>query len=172
MLLFALPGAVLAWKAGRRNLVAVAALSITGVHALIACHNGWWGGWSTGPRYLIVCLPFWCLLLPRSRRLPGVARWVYFGCIALSVLNMIAIAAVEAMMQKRVANPLYGVIYPRLLNGRYPVMKASFNLGSAILGLPPRWDLLPFAIMVVMLGIWMWRLCRAQESLEPTEQSG
>lgn len=60
--------------------------------------NGWHGGVSSGPRYQIVALPFWVLLVaftPGSRAM----RRVVVALGAVSVANMLVIAAVSPMAQ-------------------------------------------------------------------------
>lgn len=60
--------------------------------------NGWHGGVSTGPRYQIVALPFWVLLVAFAPRSPAMRR-VVVALGAVSVANMLVIAAVSPMAQ-------------------------------------------------------------------------
>lgn len=63
-----------------------------------ASFNGWHGGVSSGPRYQIVALPFWVLLVafaPGSRAM----RCAVVALGAVSVANMLVIAAVSPMAQ-------------------------------------------------------------------------
>jgi hypothetical protein len=152
VLAFALPGAILAWREGHKALVAVSVSAILAILLLASSFNGWWAGWATGPRYLIVSIPFWCLLLPDIGGLRSIVRLPYVAAMALSCFNMTLIAAVEVMLDPSFRNPLYGFIYPRFLAGRYPHLPSSFNAGSKIFGLPPLWDLAPLA---VVLGAWI-----------------
>ena len=154
VLAFALPGAILAWKDGQRALVLTSVGAIVAVHVLAASFNGWWAGWSTGPRYLIVSIPFWCLLLPDIGRLRGLLRYPYLAAMALSSLNMTAIAAVEVMVTDANHNPLYGMVYSRFFAGRYPHIRRAHNAGADIFGLPPLWDLLPLALLIVAWLAW------------------
>jgi hypothetical protein len=61
-----------------------------------ATFNGWQGGLSTGPRYQIVALPFWVLLLATLPETPG-ARRALHALAAISVTNMFVVAAVSPM---------------------------------------------------------------------------
>lgn len=57
LFLLAIPGAVLAMR--RRRAAALAALGACGGLYLVIClMNNWDGGWSLGPRYLVVIVPF------------------------------------------------------------------------------------------------------------------
>jgi hypothetical protein len=171
VLAFALPGAIWAWKDGHRALVATSVGAIVAVHLLAASFNGWWAGWSTGPRYLIVSLPFWCLLLPDIGRLRWVVRYFYLAALALSCLNMTAIAAVEVMVTDADHNPLYGIVYRRFFAGQYPHIRHAHNAGADIFGLPPLWDLLPLALLIAAWLAWCaWarrrHLCQARAAAE------
>ena len=154
VLAFALPGAILAWKDGQKALVAVSVSSILAVLVLAASFNGWWAGWATGPRYLIVSIPFWCLLLPDVGRLRRIVRCAFLATMALSCFNMVAIAAVEVMVNPAFHNPLYGNVYRRFLAGRYPHAPHAYNAGSRIFGLPPLWDLIPLALLFATWLAW------------------
>jgi hypothetical protein len=59
-----------------------------------ASFNGWHGGLSTGPRYQIVVLPFWVLLLALLPERRGV-RVALYALAAISFANMFVAAAVS-----------------------------------------------------------------------------
>lgn len=85
---------------------------------LVASFHGWYGGWTPGARYLIPALPF--LFVPTAF---GLVRWPWLGAgLALvSVLAMLAFAAVAVEIPHRVANPLLDFALPRLLAGEVSV---------------------------------------------------
>ncbi|MBN2370451.1 MAG: hypothetical protein JXO72_08185 [Vicinamibacteria bacterium] len=157
VLALALPGILVAWRDGRGTLVAACAGAIIVVHLLAASFNGWPAGWATGPRYLIVSIPFWCLMLPDIGRLRRMWRLVCLATATLSTINMTAIAAVEVMITDGDHNPLYGTVYRCLLSGRYPLRQQAHNAGRDLFGLPPLWDLLPLALLLAAWIAWIAR---------------
>jgi hypothetical protein len=62
-----------------RNFFVLCALNVAFYLVAIASFRGWYGGNATGPRYLIVSLPFWCLLLPAVSSLRPPARASVFN---------------------------------------------------------------------------------------------
>jgi hypothetical protein len=60
---------------------------------IIACFNGYHGGYSAGPRYLIPCIPFLALpLAPAFARL----RWLAYPLAAASILMNVLLTATDA----------------------------------------------------------------------------
>ena len=88
LLLLAIPGAVMLWRAGRARLLLASALLIAGYsigHALLTGAH-WFGGLSWPPRFLLPCVPILMLatapvaqqmLQPRHRRL----RWLWVALL-------------------------------------------------------------------------------------------
>ena len=146
VLLFAGVGAAQHWRSGRRGLVAAALAAFAASVLLVASFNAWPGGSASGPRYLIVALPLLAVLAPRPAALAPAARALYFGALALSIANMLALAAVDLMIDEADRNPLYGYAWRRLLAGDYPHLADATNLGQAM-GLLPPWDLLAFLLL-------------------------
>ncbi|HWU86997.1 MAG TPA: hypothetical protein VN253_06970, partial [Kofleriaceae bacterium] len=93
--LLALPGGVLLWRAGQRGVVMVCG-SIAVIYLLfISSINFWRGGWSVGPRYITVMLPF---LLPLVTAAVAAARrrWWLLGAAAGTMVVGVAIYAAAA----------------------------------------------------------------------------
>jgi hypothetical protein len=157
--LLAIPGGVLLWRRRERDVVLVCG-SIALVYLLfISSINFWRGGWSVGPRYITVMLPF---LLPlvaaavsaaaASRRrtlLVGAAA----GAIAVGVVVYTAAAATFPHWPDRYRSPLYEVTFRLLADGL-----AAPSLG-AWLGLPGATGAAAyFALAGGLLG---WAIVRA-----------
>ena len=158
--LLALPGGVLLWRRGERALV-LACGAVAAVFLLfISSINFWRGGWTVGPRYITVMLPF---LLPavaaavaaaaaatrrRSLLLGGAA-----GLIAAGVIIYTAAAATFPHWPDRYRAPLYEVTFRLLADGL-----AAPSLGSW-LGLPLAVAIAPYVALV--LGLLAWAIARA-----------
>jgi hypothetical protein len=141
---------------------------------LIASFHAWRGGWASGPRYLIPCLPF--LFVPVAFAMPR-ARVLAGGLAALSVAIMLSITAVAVEIPTFVRNPLFGFVLPQLADGhvsvnpigfddaggapgyglsQWPENWSAFNLGE--LAWPhSTWSLLPLLAVWAGLG---WLLVR------------
>ncbi len=162
VLLFAFVGCQQQWQMKRRALVAACLAAFSASVLFVASFNAWWGGWASGPRYLIVAIPLLAVLAPRLGTLAPSARGLYFGALALSACNMLALTAVELMMNEAVRSPLYGVAYRLLATGQYPHRIETSNLGLW-LGLAPRWDL---ALFLLLFGGWTIGLLRSTRAAD------
>lgn len=162
VLLFAFVGCWQRWRGGRRALVAACLVAFSASVLFVASFNAWWGGWASGPRYLIVAIPLLAVVAPRLGSLAPWTRGLYVGALALSVCNMLALTAVELMMDEAERNPLYGLAYRLLATGQYPHRTDTINLGLW-LGLPPRWDLAPFLLLFGGWAICLLRSTRAAD---------
>jgi hypothetical protein len=111
-------------------LVSVA--NVAGYLGVISSYAGWLGGNATGPRYLIVSLPFWCLLLPALSQLRRPARIATVLIACWSFVNMLVIATVDTMVHAEVSNALYGDLYPRFVRGQFAVQADPFYVFSAL----------------------------------------
>ncbi|MCZ6601677.1 MAG: hypothetical protein O6952_01585 [Planctomycetota bacterium] len=93
VLLFAAAGLVAAVRRRESRPEAVTFLSAFIVVLLFnASFNGWHGGWSTGPRYLIPALPFLAVGLVWTPRVLRSSAWV---AGAISIVLMTAVTAVN-----------------------------------------------------------------------------
>lgn len=131
---------------------------------LAASFNGWHGGATVCARYLIPCLPLLALGL---KELPApIWSWPVAAAISSwSFVNMLAIAAVNPLVDQRASNPLYRNIYGMFAEGklaghRFPArlqavspeagVSTTTNLG-ALLGLEGRLQLLPLLVCLAVL---------------------
>lgn len=178
VLVFAVPGAIRLWRSGSRRLVLICAANIAGYLLAVASFNGWHGGDSTGPRYLIGSLPFWCLLLaPVASRAASTPRRagsaLFVGALLLSAANMLVVTFVHPMMSSDVPNPLYGILYPALFAGRLPARVQVFNLGGVLFELRGRAALIPWVVLVGgMLAILVAWTRRVSPAVEGEEERG
>lgn len=129
-------------------------------------HIYWGGGYSVGPRYLLVALPFAAVLASislRPRYLGALASTLIVG----NILLMLPAAAVEPRLPYEAADPFlsfYGPLYSRANFSTNPKptfgspdlfsSSGAFNLGR-VLGLPRDLEILPlvtgWAIAVFVL---------------------
>jgi hypothetical protein len=166
ILLFAPVGARQQWRSGRRMLVAACLAGFLASVLFVATLSTWWGGWSSGPRYLIFAIPMLALLAPRVGALPRWARALHCAALVLSASNMFALAAVGVMADEAERNPLYGLAYRALLSGEN---LQNVNLGM-LLGVGPRGGL---AVFLLVFGTWaLWLLRSARKASEPSLRAG
>jgi hypothetical protein len=103
VLLAGLGGAILAWRRRDLRWEVVVCLTIVGSLVLFnVSFNGWHGGWTTGPRYLVPAIPFIALWWPLAWR-----RWRFtVGSLsALSIAIHILITGVDVQPPLGVGDP-------------------------------------------------------------------
>jgi hypothetical protein len=113
---------------GRYKELGWLCLSVVAITILIvSCFNGWHGGVSSGPRYLIIVLPFIVLMLPPLSSLNPITKLFYILTGCLSVLNMWVIASTTVLAKGE--NPLYGELYNRFGNAQISAQTLQMFLG-------------------------------------------
>ncbi len=159
--LLAIPGGVLLWRRRERD-VALTCAAIAAVYLLfISSINFWRGGWSVGPRYVTVMLPF---LLPpvaaavaAASAAPARRRMMLVGgaagLIAVGVVIYTAAAATFPHWPDRYRSPLYEVTFRLLADGL-----AAPSLGSW-LGLSGAAGAMPYFALAG--GLLAWAIVRA-----------
>lgn len=162
VLLFAAVGCVQQWRSGRRGLVLASLAAFAASVLFVASFNAWPGGMASGPRYLIVAIPLLAVLSPRPGLLAPRLRGLHAGALALSACNMLALAAVDLMIDEADRNPLYGFAWRRIAAGDYPHLVDATNLGQW-LGLLPPFDLLAF---LLLFGGWAVSLLRSTHAAD------
>ncbi|MGZ3705264.1 MAG: hypothetical protein ACXWP1_04715, partial [Bdellovibrionota bacterium] len=93
----------------------------------LAGFNGWHGGWSSGPRYLIPVLPFLCMALPDLSSLSRWCKWISIGLGFISMMEMWMVSLVGTMAPSDLPNPFSDFFFPRI-TGMIPVDPSHFPL--------------------------------------------
>jgi hypothetical protein len=107
-------GLLWSYRPGRRAFLAFAIANIAGYSlAVSALTTAWHGGVTTSARYLIVALPFFCLLLPDLTVTP--VRGAFVVLLAITAANMFVVAATSTLLVG--TSPVYGVAYPQFWHG-------------------------------------------------------
>ena len=180
VLLFALVGALHLLRKRDTAWLSACVLNIVLYVGAISCYIFWDGGWSTGARYLIVAIPFFCFLLPPADSMGKKTLTIYIALVGISFLNMLAIVAVEVMAPDWV-NPLYGEVYPRFIAGNFnenrlffeslrhwlnhqAITPNRFNLGQLLFNLRGHLSLIPWIAVTFGLGLTLYRRLMKLES--------
>lgn len=184
VLLFSLWGLTAMWRSARRPEALLVA-SVASLFLLLnASFNGWHGGGTIGPRYLIPAIPFLCVALVPA--FAGARAWAV-PVIVASVFTMGVVTSVSPQVDAVIRDPLGDFYLPLARGGSlemggyrlrgpvsvYPVGMAgvgiealapggrfarwnSYNLGES---LAPNswWSVLPPAVGVAV--VWL-ALCR------------
>jgi hypothetical protein len=138
----------------------------------VASFNGWHGGATACARYLLVALPLVVLAwreLPASRA----AAILLTTSGAISMINMLAVAAVSPLVDERVLNPLYGETLRRFVEGDlHPLvlpirlqhllpdlvrwrLTTAWNWGD-LMGLSGLSRIVPWIVLVGTFGTCAW----------------
>ena len=180
VLILALMGAIAMWdrRILRRELVMIAAIFLIFLLS-ISSFNGWHGGGSYGPRYLLPVIPLMGIpmLFVRGRRLViaglvlGVASFVIqFAGTAVdpapyaSFFHPVEDIALPGLFGGTVSSNPQSIdelvpyrSYPR---GSYESMWASFNLGELLFGAGNPMSVVPIVLWVIGGSVWLWRAVR------------
>jgi hypothetical protein len=113
-ILFVSAAGVVSWhRSGRRAFLAFAVANI-GLYALsISAMDGYQGGRTTSMRYMIIALPFFCMLLPDIRTFAY--RKVFLLLFVVSAANSFVLAATSTMYESEF--PLSEFAYPDFWSG-------------------------------------------------------
>jgi hypothetical protein len=115
VMLLAGAGALRWYREGRRIELAVLAAATLFFFAFNASFNGWHGGYTIGPRYLLPIVPLLVLLLPAAlERMRAVALLLAM----VSLLFNFAVTAVDPQPPDRLTNPIFQYSLPALVAGQ------------------------------------------------------
>jgi hypothetical protein len=113
ILLLAVFGVVSWYRSGRRAFLAFAVANIALYALSISAMDGYQGGATTSMRYMIVALPFFCMLLPDLRAFAY--RKTFLLLFAVSAANTFVLAATSTMNES--TYPLSQFAYPDFWRG-------------------------------------------------------
>jgi hypothetical protein len=154
ILIFALVGfAVLIARREQRSEALITLCIAVGTLLAICSMNNWRGGWTIGPRYLAVAVPFlaWAALRGLSliaRRFPRIAYSLALGCTALALPASGAPSAYYPHLPPELTRPL-----PQLFQVLIEHDYAPYNAGS-LLGLFGTYSMLPLPAAGVFALWW------------------
>jgi hypothetical protein len=118
----------------------------------------WHAGWSTGPRYIIPMLPFFCLSLSMMWTDTGL-KWKQV-LIALFLLSFgISLICVSASMfsPTNILNPLFDFLIPRFLDGKLTCLgRLTFYLNK--IGVQAHTALIPILVIWTIGSIYVLKL--------------
>lgn len=152
-LLLAIPGAVLLWKRDRATTITCAVIAVMYI-VFVSSLAMWRAGWSVGPRYITVMLPFLLPLVATALQ-QWKAKWWLFGIAAGTILVGIVIYSLssatfipwpdEMGYQGRtelVKNPVFEITLRLLAEGHAaPNVLSAIGVGGVI-------GLLPYLALV------------------------
>jgi hypothetical protein len=166
LLLLALPGFVMWYRAGRLRAEFVVALcSVLAMFLFNASSIMWWGGFSIGPRYLLPALPFMALAIPFAidPALRGAASrrpaWLTLVIALLTAWSLIATwgmtLAEQAFPSDAIRdNPYLQFALPNWLAGNI-----ARNIGT-IVGFRGLAGLLPLIVALTGIALVWWLVAR------------
>ncbi|MGB5217084.1 MAG: tetratricopeptide repeat protein [Smithella sp.] len=120
----------------------------------VAGFYGWHGGWSFGPRYLVLILPFLAFPIAFLRWRPYLFWFLFIPSCAQVVFSVISVPHVPDV----IANPIVELIIPCISYG-YTALNAGM-----LLGLEWPWSAMIVIAFVGLLGIWVFHETGRNES--------
>jgi hypothetical protein len=115
VLVLAFYGLVHMARKGARREAAFVAAAFAGLWLMNGAFNGWEGGFTIGPRYLIPAIPFLCLaLVPVFQAWPRPTA----ALAAVSVALMLLVTAVDPQTSPRIRSPLVQYVWALWRDGR------------------------------------------------------
>ncbi|HJL15712.1 MAG TPA: hypothetical protein RMH99_08655 [Sandaracinaceae bacterium LLY-WYZ-13_1] len=145
---------VLLWRRYARVDALVALVVFFGTLAGIAVMNNWRGGWTVGPRYLVLVYPFlaWATLRglePLVRRAPKVAASIAVGATAAGLVLSGVPSAYYPHYPIEVDRPVTQVVSVLIDHGYAPYTFAN------LLGVYGGWSMVPLGGLAVAALAWV-----------------
>jgi hypothetical protein len=146
------------YRSGRRLFLAFAVANIAAYALSISSLVAYQGGQTTSMRYMIIALPFFCILLPDLRTFAY--RKTFLVLFAVSAANMFVIAATTSMFLSEY--PLSRFAYPNFWHGQLglnPLLAMAGVGGSAH-------AFVIAAVYTALLGSLLWYALTSRPSFE------
>lgn len=155
----------------RDTLLWISVVNIIAYLMFISTFNGWHGGATTFPRYLIPCLIFW--LIPLKECLVQF-KWPVFLLATFSAFNSLVLSAISPISPDLHPNPLYDFSYKLFFSGKlapikYPIRLqgldpnfanyqnlSSGNIGQ-LLGLSGITSLIPLLLIIGLIAFILYK---------------
>jgi len=138
----------------------VVASLVMGAYVLfMSCHSLWRGGWTVGPRYIAMSLPFFVYLIiamcdTLADRVPRLVASVLSGAITVSVMVTLFCSSVSQGFPFVYFNPLFEVALPLIADG-YVFANAGNLMGlQGIESILPLFACVGAALVVILLGAY------------------
>tara|TARA_B100000959_G_scaffold229686_1_gene245428 strand:+ start:1419 stop:3041 length:1623 start_codon:yes stop_codon:yes gene_type:complete len=155
--LFSIIGCISLWKKKEFKRETCFILTvIVGYFLINAGFYGWHGGWTYGPRYLVPMLPFLAFLMVFAR----VESFWFYLLFGLSVFQVSLSVIGLPHVPQEIRNPIIEIILPFLGYGYMAV-----NAGEWF-GLQGLWSTIPFFILMVGMGVLIFRRAAATQHSE------
>jgi hypothetical protein len=146
------------YRSGRRLFLAFAVANIAAYALSISSLVVYQGGQTTSMRYMIIALPFFCILLPDLRTFAY--RKTFLVLFAVSAANMFVISATSSMFLSEY--PLSVFAYPNFWHGQL-----GLNPLLALAGVGgPVHALAMAAVYAAVLGSLLWYVLTTGPSYE------
>jgi hypothetical protein len=129
----------------------------------------WHGGRTVAARYQIVALLFWVLPL-KELKYDGIILCMFVTLVFVSLVNMVAIAAVSPLCVAGLQSPYFACVIPKFLAGEFnpyvlpprlfslgdlkdvPQIKTAWNIGTLI-GFKGLFSLVPLLIFEMVMAL-------------------
>jgi len=152
-------GGALAWKRGVRREGVLTLVVFVAMILFLAGMTYWRGGWSVGPRFVMVLAPFLAagaadFLRHVSRRKRAIAG----GLVGASIFMCGIAGAIYPHFPESYDNPIFDIALPLIYEGRAP-----YNVGW-LLGIKGPWGLIP--LLVIVLAFLVWSVARGADEVE------
>jgi hypothetical protein len=167
ILFLSVPGWVVLLIRRRWDVAIVSLLIVAAVFLVNLSYPEWTGGWSTGPRLLVPCLPFAMLpiagLLAANTRLSGIATLIAIALALAGGAEMLLFQGVGGRMPPFVPDPIPDLVWPLWTTDnplpewrygeRFCCNLVTLIAPGTIARLNPRWQALQFLPLVLAQGL-------------------
>lgn len=115
------------WRQGQRQVAVLCLFTMLSLLLINSGYHYWQGGWSTGPRYLVACLPIVGITMAYAWPRTMVGKGIAVMLLVVSANLSLACALGGMFAPNDYANPLFDYVLPRI--GPPELAKGAFVLG-------------------------------------------